>query len=599
MKTSHLQSRILAAVVDTLLIVAAYVIAFLLRFDLETPRWGWVAVMQGVPMLLLTYWFSLFYHGTHLTLWRYVSTQDAIWVLRSMAFALGVQFILRGGFAAESYLWLRPPIGVAIMTAAFSLVALMAARIFVRWRYDRPCDATDQRILVFGAGRKGVALASELPVVAFLDDDPAKKGARLQGVFVVGGRKIVKGAAHRFQATDLLIAIETLSPDALREIVSLATQAKLKVSRVPKLADWQAGATVRPIDVADLLGRQEVSLDPTPVRAMLAGQTIVVTGAGGSIGSEIARQVLGAKPKTILLVEQSECALYQIERTLRKILDTQTLIVPFLADCGCELRMRQLFETYHPQIILHAAAYKHVPMIELNPCEAFRNNVMGSRRLGELAIEYGVDRFLLISTDKAVRPTSVMGLTKRLTEIVLRSLNGRGKTRFSMVRFGNVLDSSGSVVPLFREQIAAGGPVTVTDPEMTRYFMTTAEAVTLVLQATAYAQGGEIFILDMGNPIKIRELAEVMITLSGLRPDVDIPITYTGIRPGEKLFEELDISDKSVQRTDLKRIFIGKINPLTETQVAHYLDLCQQLASQSTPLTPDCVRETFADLCNL
>ena len=330
-----------------------------------------------------------------------------------------------------------------------------------------------------------------------------------------------------------------------------------------------------------LLNRSERLPDARDVLSLVQGRTVMVTGAGGSIGSELVRQVARAAPAKIILVERAENALYEIDREMRT-LGAAERCVPAMVDIGDLPRMRALFAAHRPEIVLHAAAYKHVPMVEMNPVEGLRNNTLATRRLGELALEHGVGRFVMISTDKAVNPISVMGTTKRLAELLLMDLNGKGKTLFSAVRFGNVLGSSGSVVPLFEEQIRRRLPVTVTHPDMRRYFMTVQEAVGLVLQAAALAKGGEIFVLDMGEPVSIVDLAEQMIRRAGLRPYVDLPIVFTGIRPGEKLFEELDVSEKSAFRTGHARIFICR-EPDVRPDVPVMLDAMERLVLDPPP----------------
>ena len=346
---------------------------------------------------------------------------------------------------------------------------------------------------------------------------------------------------------------------------------------------------LRPIEVADLLGRGESEVNTPAVREGFRGKTVLITGAGGSIGSELARQVLAAYPKRLILVELSEAALYRIHTELSDR-DAAGCVVPIVADCGDRALMRDLLARERPDFLLHAAAYKHVPMMERNPCEALRNNAIATRVLAEEAREAGVGTFVLISTDKAIRPISAMGISKRLAEILVRDLANAGDTRFCAVRFGNVLGSSGSVVPRFREQIARGGPVTVTDPRMERYFMTISEASGLVLQAATFAKGGEIFVLDMGKPMTIQTLAETMIRLAGLTPGRDIAIVYSGIRPGEKLSEELGVSAAHAERTAHARIFVGHIPQLPPDAVKTLFARIQALSQRGLRLTVEDLR---------
>jgi FlaA1/EpsC-like NDP-sugar epimerase len=386
-------------------------------------------------------------------------------------------------------------------------------------------------------------------------------------------------------------------------VIRLAEQAQVPIRIVPtyyELIENRLEATAfRKINVADLLGRDEVKPDNASIIALLGRKRVLVTGAGGTIGSELVRQIMRAGPEQLVMLDRSENALYNIEREIRR-LNPAAPIAPVLADIGERERIDAVLAAYRPQVVVHAAAYKHVPMMEHNPGEALKNNVLATQTLGEVCVARGVERFVFISTDKAVNPASVMGMTKRMAEVVLQDLNRLDKTCFSAVRFGNVLDSSGSVVPLFREQIQNGQPITVTHPDMRRYFMTIGEAVSLVLQAAALAKGGEIFVLDMGEPIRIVELAEEMIVLSGLRPHVDVPIVFTGIRPGEKLFEELDVSERSAYQTGHARIFISKIRQVEHQTVATLLEKCRHLGTDN--LDKDSLRtavhELYSEIAN-
>jgi FlaA1/EpsC-like NDP-sugar epimerase len=359
-----------------------------------------------------------------------------------------------------------------------------------------------------------------------------------------------------------VITIAEASRKELKRIRDICDRIPVKVRIVPSLHEILQGTVsfsrIRDVQIEDLIGREPISLEEDEVGSMLEGRTVMVTGAGGSIGSELVRQVTRFNVSRLVLVERSEFALYNIERNLRTLhprLDARALI----ADIGDEPRMRQIFEEYRPEIVIHTAAHKHVPMMEFNPVEAVKNNVMGTLTLGEIAGEFGAEAFILISTDKAVKPRSVMGASKRMAELVIQMLSTRFPTRFEAVRFGNVIGSAGSVIPLFREQIAQGGPVTVTHPDMVRYFMTIPEAAQLVLQAAVIGLSGEILMLDMGEPIKILDLAYDLISLIGLKPYDDIDIVFTGLRPGEKLFEELETDGENVARTRHPKVFIGKI----------------------------------------
>ncbi len=594
--------------IDTLVMLAAYLAAFFLRFDFSEPRWGWPAVFRASLSVILIQWAALFACGCPRRAWRYFSVCDIPRFIAAIAATMTLQLILRLLFATEGWLWLRPPVTITLLNGLLTLTGLLGVRIFWRWAAEAaepalPGGVRRKNVLIFGAGTIGNRVVRELlrgdttlNAIGFLDDNPAKTGTLILGLPVLGRFADAPRIIPRYGVTELIVAIAHPPRSVMQAIIETARGAGLTVRMAPLLEDWMSGsqAPLREPDVADLLGRRETATDFTRVVAMLSGRRVMVTGAGGSIGSEIVRQALQCGPEMLIMVEMCENALYEIERRIRA-LGSETPVVPILADIGDKARMSAVFQRWRPEIILHAAAYKHVPMIEINPIEAIRNNVLATRTLGELALAHSVSRFVLISTDKAVRPLSIMGLSKRLAEIVLRDLNGRGPTCFSIVRFGNVLDSSGSVVPLFREQIRKGGPVTVTHPDMRRYFMTISEAVSLVLQSATIASRGEIFVLDMGDPVSILDLAETMITLSGLRPRVDIPIRFVGIRPGEKLFEELDVSEKSAVKTGLARIFISKAPTYPEVRVKEILTVCRLLIGEPL-VTPEHIRERLQAL---
>jgi FlaA1/EpsC-like NDP-sugar epimerase len=526
-------------------------------------------------------------------LWRYISVHDIPRFLGAVAVS-SVIFLLLRFFMPDPYSC-RPPYSITIFNAFLVTGGLLCVRLLWRLAVEGTSGATfvpgkRRRVLMVGAGSAGNVMARELRsknlkemvVVGFLDDDPAKQQARIQGYPVLGTIEQLPDVALAMKVDEVIVSMARVSRSVIRRIVMLCEASHLPARIVPGYFELINGSVtaskIRNIDVSDLLGREEQDVDSNAVIALFQQKRVMITGAGGSIGSELIRQVLQTGPEHVVLVEHSERALYEIDRELRK-LGSPVTIISVLGDVTDRARMRDLFSQFRPQLILHAAAYKHVPLAEQNPGEAIKNNVLGTRLLGELALEYGVERFVLVSTDKAVNPVSVMGTTKRLAEMAIQDLNRQKKTCFSAVRFGNVLDSSGSVVPLFREQILRGEPVTVTHPEMRRYFMTISEAVSLVLQAATLAQGGEIFVLDMGEPVRIVDLAEEMIALAGLRPYEDVPIQFIGIRPGEKLFEELDVSERSAYRTGHARIFISKLEEVSHEKTQNILVACEKVTS--------------------
>jgi FlaA1/EpsC-like NDP-sugar epimerase len=414
-----------------------------------------------------------------------------------------------------------------------------------------------------------------LKPVAFFDDDPQKWRSQMHGVPVLGPPEMLKDTNFKLDLDEVIMAIPSATAKRVGEIVHLLQSVHLKFETVPSLDQLTTGkvrvSQLRPVEIQDLLQREPVQLEAENIRQLIKDRVVVVTGAGGSIGSELCRQIADYNPRTLLMLDQSEVQLFQIEQELLGR-GNGGIVMPIIANILDESRLRYVFARFKPDLVFHAAAHKHVPMMESQPGEALKNNALGTARLAAAAIEHGVSRFVLISTDKAINPTSVMGASKRTAEIFLQALSAAhpGGTKLMAVRFGNVLGSSGSVIPVFTRQIASGGPVTVTHPDVTRYFMTIPEAVGLVLQAAQMGAGGEIFVLDMGRPVKIVDLARQLIELSGLRPDEDIEIRFTGLRPGEKLFEELSYSAENHQPTAHPKImrFVSEARPLAEVQAA-------------------------------
>jgi FlaA1/EpsC-like NDP-sugar epimerase len=444
-------------------------------------------------------------------------------------------------------------------------------------------------VLLVGAGRAGVMAAceirnrgdSDLEIKGFVDDDPGKQGSIIQGVKVLGKTDRLPEIVRGLAIDHVVVSIAEATRSQFRRILDICEQIPVKVKVIPGLHEILRGqvkvSRIRDLEIEDLLGRVPVQLDETHVKMFVSGKTVMVTGAGGSIGSELARQLARFQPDKLLLVERAEFALFEIDRELGRLCPSLDR-VPLIADVNDESRVRALLKDYRPHIIFHAAAHKHVPLMENNAAEAVKNNALATYKVGRLAGECGVESFVLVSTDKAVRPTSVMGATKRIAELIVQDLNRRFSTRYAAVRFGNVIGSTGSVIPIFREQIRNGGPVTVTHPDMTRYFMTIPEAAQLVMQAGAMGEGGEIFVLDMGEPVRILDLAKEAITLSGLKPFEDIEIVFTGSRPGEKLFEELEMTEEALSKTRHPKIFIGKIAAYPRQRVREAIEVLSFLS---------------------
>jgi FlaA1/EpsC-like NDP-sugar epimerase len=549
----------------------SFALAFGLRFDFAWPDYP-LALTVWLPVLLIARLAAFYALGLFRGMLRYTGARDLIAIVG--ATTVSTALLAVGAFGGVD----RIPRSIPLIEWLCAIVLVGGTRLGVRAIWTMFRSDTDEepqerrRILIVGAGDAGEMLLREIQkkqrgrfdVVGFLDDDSTKRGFQIHGVRVLGSIDLLPRKVTRDCIQEVFIATPSATGAQMRRIVDQCKSAGVRFRTIPGLDDLIDGRVsvgqLRDVAIEDLLGRDPVSLDTAAISAAMNARVVMVTGAGGSIGSEICRQVCRFAPLRLLLVERTENALFNIHRELvAKYPDL--VIVPCVADVSDAPRMKDLFEEYRPSAVFHAAAHKHVPMMEWNPGEAVKNNVFGTKTVADLSHRYGVERFVMISTDKAVNPTSVMGATKRVAEIYVQALSQRSETKFVTVRFGNVLGSAGSVIPIFKEQIASGGPVTVTHPEMRRYFMTIPEASQLVLQAGTMGNGGEIFILDMGEPVKIADLARDLITLSGLKPDVDIEIRFTGMRPGEKLFEELSVDEESAEKTRHPKIFVGRFRP--------------------------------------
>ena len=547
---------------DLAIVVAAWYFAFRLRFDTDLPvyyerylSWEILGLVAAIKLGI----FALF--GFYNRWWRYVSTRDMWGAARGVVAASLVTFLVFSFFevhvaAVPRTVWIID----GLLTLALVAGSRMLARTIIERPQGRSIVARGKEVIVVGAGDAAQLILKEMlrtpslgyTPIGLIDDDPRKKNLRLHGIRVLGTTDELPHILHDRRPDELLIAIPSASGEARQRIVDIASAQGIVMKTLPGLHELIAGdldlaGQIRPVEVEDVLGREPVEVDIDAIAGYLSGETVLVTGAGGSIGAELCRQISRVGPARLVLVDHSEPALFEIEREL---VDERGFpaALPVLADVKNRAKMRQVFEAYRPSVVFHAAAYKHVPLIESNPVEAVRNNTLATRTVAEIAVEFGADRFVLISTDKAVNPKTVMGQSKALCEWIVEAFGHRDdvSTRFVAVRFGNVLGSSGSVIPIFRRQIAKGGPLTLTHPEMTRYFMTIPEAVQLVVQAGAIGGRGRVFVLDMGEPVSILELARKMIRLSGREPERDIAIEVVGARPGEKLHEELWTADDHV-----------------------------------------------------
>lgn len=511
------------------------------------------------------------------TLWSFASIMDFFNVVKAVLISSVFQFI-----GIHMLAWPIPRSFIVLYIGWLGIAAVFPRMMIRILRGGRriPLQTIGKQaipVMLIGAGERGSIILQEFKnskfvekeIVCVIDDDPKKWGTFIHGVPVVGGRRKITQSVVRFGIQEIVLAIPTLKPHERKNIINICQQTGCKMSTLPgiyQLINCDVKVSMlRDVQIEDLLGREAVRTDLESIMSYVKDQKVMVTGGGGSIGSELCRQIADDQPKQLIIIDNYENAAYELQMELgRKHPELDVIVL--IVSVQNRRKIREIFEQYKPDLVFHAAAHKHVPLMEYSPCEAIKNNVFGTMNVASEANRSGVKRMVLISTDKAVRPTNIMGASKRICEMVIQTYNQRSKTEYVAVRFGNVLGSNGSVVPLFKQQIREGGPVTVTHPDIIRYFMTIPEAVSLVLQAGAYAQGGEIFILDMGEPVKILDLAENMIRLSGLVPGEDIEIKFTGLRPGEKLYEELLIDDDNKKETANKRIFIGQPIKIDEAE---------------------------------
>lgn len=511
------------------------------------------------------------------TLWSFASIMDFFNVVKAVLISSVFQFI-----GIHMLAWPIPRSFIVLYIGWLGIAAVFPRMMIRILRGGRriPLQTIGKQaipVMLIGAGEAGSIILQEFKnskfvekeIVCVIDDDPKKWGTFIHGVPVVGGRRKITQSVVRFGIQEIVLAIPTLKPHERKNIINICQQTGCKMSTLPgiyQLINCDVKVSMlRDVQIEDLLGREAVRTDLESIMSYVKDQKVMVTGGGGSIGSELYRQIADDQPKQLIIIDNYENAAYELQMELgRKHPELDVIVL--IVSVQNRRKIREIFEQYKPDLVFHAAAHKHVPLMEYSPCEAIKNNVFGTMNVASEANRSGVKRMVLISTDKAVRPTNIMGASKRICEMVIQTYNQRSKTEYVAVRFGNVLGSNGSVVPLFKQQIREGGPVTVTHPDIIRYFMTIPEAVSLVLQAGAYAQGGEIFILDMGEPVKILDLAENMIRLSGLVPGEDIEIKFTGLRPGEKLYEELLIDDDNKKETANKRIFIGQPIKIDEAE---------------------------------
>ena len=580
--------RIFLMCYDMFAVFVASMVALMIRFDLnfynvpsEYLNEVWRTIPYMMAITLIIFWGLRLYSS----LWSYAGALEMMYVVSACildAIAVAALILVRN--------WgdmFPVPRSFYILYGLFLLVLIMGCRYSYRGfrviRNMRRDGVYRRNVLVIGAGEAGNQLIKEInnsryvrkKVVGVIDDDKTKIGNYIHGAKVVGDRSCIRDKVLELHVHEIIIAMPSASPKQMKGILDICKETGCELKRLPgiyQLVNGEVGISkLKDVDVNDLLGREPVTVDLESIMGYVSGKIIMVTGGGGSIGSELCRQIAGHNPKQLIILDIYENTTYDIQNELKVKFPELDLVV-LIGSVRNTNRMNWIFETYHPEIIYHAAAHKHVPLMEESPNEAIKNNVLGTWKIVQAADHYHVKRFVMISTDKAVNPTNIMGASKRICEMIIQTYNKRSNTEYVAVRFGNVLGSNGSVIPLFKKQIERGGPVTVTDPNIVRYFMTIPEAVSLVLQAGAYAKGGEIFVLDMGEPVKILDLAKNLILLSGHKPDEDIQIVFTGLRPGEKLYEEMLMDEEGLQDTENNLIHIGKPIELDEEKFLNQLE---------------------------
>lgn len=604
--------NVMSAGAHALLFAAAFFAAFGIYFNFKQfDNWFGAFFVPLLPMVvaikMTVFWRMQQFRGT----WRYVGMRDMLSIM--MATHISAFFFILAFYAFVNYdpefLAARPqfPKSVFLIDWGTTIAFVCGARLAVRLYYEA-VGHTDiegiRQCLILGAGDTGEALLREINrmkgsrylVIGFLDDDPSKKGLRIHDVPVLGPLDEAADYCEKYEIDELLLAMPNASQRVLRRVVETCGGLNVRFRTIPAMEAVIEGkvtvSQIRDVDIRDLLGREQVKLDEQRIREHICGRTVLVTGSGGSIGSELCRQIAKFNPSRLVLLEQAENNLFEIDREMERRFPAVPRGI-YVADICDARRVDQLLAVEKPSIIFHAAAHKHVPMMEINPGEAVKNNIHGTRTIADAARRCGVERFVMISTDKAVNPTSVMGCTKRVAEMYIQQLRQDSVTQFMTVRFGNVLGSSGSVIPIFRKQIAAGGPVTVTDDRMTRYFMTIPEASQLVLQAGVMGSDGDIFVLDMGEPVKIIDLAREMITLSGLRVGEDIEIKISGIRPGEKLYEELSVLGENMGKTTHEKIYVWRNKKEDWSRTCSMMD---KLINDADDLAAVDIRERLCDI---
>lgn len=589
----------LLVAMDILVINLSAFLALYVRYEFNYSAMAATGFLDSliafaIPNTLITLGLFLVFR-LYNSLWGFAGADELIHIFAAALLSAVMQalFILPGFVVLPRSF----PVLYGMLLCVCTMIVRFSYR-FVRRLRARLTATSRQKTLLIGAGQAGALVLREFKnsnfsrnqVVCIIDDDPSKKGRQLMGVRIIGGREMIDNAVKKYGITEIILAIPTLSPQEKKQIWEICSHTGCKFKQLPGIYQLANGEVsiqaIREIDIEDLLERDVVRVDMAGLSDLIRNKTVMVTGGGGSIGSELCRQLASYRPRELVIFDIYENNAYAIEQELKSTYPELTTHV-LIGSVRDQNRIESVMAQFRPSMVYHAAAHKHVPLMERSPLEAVKNNVFGTLNTARAAAKYGVAHFVLISTDKAVNPTNVMGASKRICEMIIQTMADQSETCFAVVRFGNVLGSNGSVIPLFREQIKKGGPVTVTHPEITRFFMTIPEAVSLVLQAGAYAKGGEIFVLDMGAPVKISDLAHNMIRLSGFEPNVDIPIVYTGLRPGEKLYEELLLSEEGLTKTANDLIYIGKKTDFDQAGFMDDLAILRELEEGQETLLRD------------
>jgi FlaA1/EpsC-like NDP-sugar epimerase len=581
---------------DIFLITFSVWLAFMFRFDGNIPDQYFPFIYRMIGLTIIFIIPIFYFQKLYSFSWSYVSTNEAISLFygTTLAFVFLSTAIFLSYYFPHFINFPRSTIFVSyFLVFIFCGTIRFSKRIYLRIIGQNRMSEKD-RTLIVGAGDAGEQILrsiissnkSRYYPVGFVDDNPIKKGVSIHGLNVFGKIYDIPDIVGRYKIKQLIIALPSVSGKKIREAVELGKKAGVwKIKIAPPLSEIIRGQVsfknLKNVEVEDLLGREQVNLDAKQIEGFIKNKLVLITGAAGSIGSELSRQVAKFKPEELILLDQDETGIFNISNELRNNF-ANLKIQSLIADIRDTEKIREIFGKFQPKIVFHAAAYKHVPLMEENPDEAVKNNIFGTENLVDASLEAGVEKFIFISTDKAVNPTSVMGATKKVAEMICQSRNQKGKTKFISVRFGNVLNSRGSVIPIFREQIKRGGPVEVTHCDMKRYFMLTSEACLLVMQAGAMGKGGEVFVLDMGEPVKIFDLAKEMIKLSGLEPDKDIAVVFTGIRPGEKLFEEMLTAEEGTMATQNQKIFVAKLSDTKNEELGPKLDAIKSLTGDQS-----------------